>query len=63
MTELNTSEKEFHIHCPFYAKNLKSCPSSKKILFPEDMERLENCCLSESYSSCGVYRELDEKAA
>ena len=63
MTEIITSKKEFHIQCPHYMKNLKSCPGSKKIIFPEDMERLESCCLSESYSACEVLRELSEKAA
>ncbi len=61
MTE--TNKKEFHIACPYYSKNMKPCPSSKKIIFPEDMERLQTCCLSESYTSCTVYRELLEKAA
>lgn len=62
MTEI-TSKNESHIHCPYYLKTLKSCPSSKKILFPEDMEKLESSCLAESYSTCSVYRELIEKAA
>ncbi|HMV41104.1 MAG TPA: hypothetical protein PK079_03920 [Leptospiraceae bacterium] len=62
MTEI-ISQKELNIHCPYYLKNIKSCPSAKKILFPEDMERLEGCCLSETYSSCSIYRELIEKAA
>lgn len=62
MTEI-TSKKEFHIQCPHYTKNLKACPGSKRIIFPEDMERLESCCLSESYSKCDVYRDLSEKAA
>jgi len=61
MTE--TNKKEFHIACPYYSKNMKPCPSSKKIIFPEDMERLQTCCLSESYIACGIYRELIEKAA
>ncbi|MBK8399409.1 MAG: hypothetical protein IPL26_29725 [Leptospiraceae bacterium] len=64
MTEITSKkEKELHIHCPYYSKNLKSCPSSKKIIFPEDMKQLETCCLSETFSACSVYRELIEKAA
>jgi hypothetical protein len=62
MTDI-TSKKEFHIQCPHYAKNLKSCPSFKKIIFPDDMELLKTCCLSESYSVCEIHRELIEKAA
>lgn len=64
MTEITSKPKnEFHIACPYYSKNLKPCPSSKKILFPEDVNQLETRCLSEAFSACTVYREQIEKAA
>lgn len=54
---------EMHICCPYYMKSLKECPSSKKILFPEDIKKIKESCMNVNFIQCKYYIEYLEKAA
>jgi hypothetical protein len=55
-------KNEFFIRCPLYTKKLDGCPSSSGILMKEDMDNLTKSCLSDSYTSCKLFKNSKESS-